>query len=470
LLLEGAFMPKPRILIVDDEQNARSALRTLLSEEGYDIAEAANGEEGLSRLQELAPDVVLADVRMPRGDGLSLLRKAKEIGSDATFVMMTAFASIEAAVEAMKAGAENYLVKPLNVGAVLVFLQKALDKRRLVQEAETLRDRVRERFRLEGMVGDAPELRAVYDVVRRAAPTKATVLVLGESGTGKELIAQALHELSPRNRDAFVKVSCAALSETLLESELFGHERGSFTGALGRKEGRFELANGGTLFLDEIGEISPTVQVKLLRALQTREFERVGGTQTIKVDVRVVAATNRDLLGEVKAGRFREDLFYRLNVVAVTLPPMRKRKADIPALVTHFIDKYGKSYGKKIEGLAPGTLNAMLSHDWPGNVRELENAIERAVVLCKGSQLTADDLPATLRGPRPTGGDVSGLIPGASLSEIEREAILRTLEIVGGSTTRAAEMLGISVRKIQYRLKDYAGGPSAGPDNAGGDA
>jgi two-component system NtrC family response regulator/two-component system response regulator HydG len=297
----------------------------------------------------------------------------------------------------------------------------------------------------------------VYSVVKQAAATKATVLILGESGTGKELVAQALHELSPRKDRPFVKVACAALSETLLESELFGHERGSFTGAVGRKEGRFELADGGTLFLDEIGEITPTVQVKLLRALQTREFERVGGTQSIKVDVRVVAATNRDLAAEVKAGRFREDLYYRLNVVAVTLPPLRRRRGDIPALAAHFIEKYGVAYGKDIKGLTPGTLNALLAHDWPGNVRELENAIERAVVLCKGSELTADDLPATLRGPRPAQRDAAGLIPGATLAEIEREAILRTLELLGGSTSRAAEMLGISVRKIQYRLKEYAG-------------
>jgi DNA-binding NtrC family response regulator len=463
-------MSKPRVLVVDDEQNARAALRTILSEEGYDVAEASDGEEGLRQIQDLSPDVVLADVRMPRMDGLTLLRKAKEAGFGATFVMMTAFASVEAAVEAMRCGAENYLVKPLDVKAVLVFLEKALEKRRLVQEAATLRDRVRDRYRIEGMVGDAPELRAVYDVVRQAAPTKATVLVLGESGTGKELIAQALHELSAGKNGPFVKVSCAALSETLLESELFGHERGSFTGAVGRKEGRFELANGGTLFLDEIGEIAHTVQVKLLRALQTKEFERVGGTQSIKVDVRLVAATNRDLGAEVKAGRFREDLFYRLNVVSVTLPPLRRRKGDIPALVTHFIEKYGKSYGKEIEGLAPGTLNALLSHDWPGNVRELENAIERAVVLAKGSQLTADDLPATLRGPRPAGRDARGLIPGASLQEIEREAILRTLELVEGSTTRAAEMLGISVRKIQYRLKEYAEGAPAVPEESAEEA
>src|SRR3954463_5898564 len=463
-------MGKQRVLVVDDEANARAALRTILSEEGYEISEAADGEEGLARIEEWSPDLVLADVRMPRMNGLALLRKAKETGAEASFIMMTAFASIETAVEAVKAGAENYLVKPLDVGAVLVFIAKALEKRQLVREAASLRERVRERFRLEGMVGESPELAAVYNVVRQAAPTKATVLILGEAGTGKELIAQALHELSPRKDKPFVKVSCAALSETLLESELFGHERGSFTGAVGRKEGRFELADGGTLFLDEIGEISPTVQVKLLRALQTREFERVGGTQTIKVDVRVVAATNRDLTAEVKAGRFREDLFYRLNVVAVTLPPLRRRKGDIPALVSHFVEKYAANYGKEVKGLAPGTLNALLAYDWPGNVRELENAIERAVVLCKSRELTADDLPPTLQGPRPAGRDAASLIPGATMAEIEREAILRTMELVGGSRAKAAEMLGISIRKIQYRLKEYSGEVPAGAGNHEPDA
>ena len=353
------------------------------------------------------------------------------------------------------------------MGAVLVFLEKALEKRRLQKESSSLRERVRERFRLKSLVGDSPELQAVFEVVQRAAPTKATVLVLGESGTGKELIAQALHEESPRRDKAFIKVSCAALSETLLESELFGHERGSFTGAQARREGRFELADGGTLFLDEIGEIAPTTQVKLLRVLQEREFERVGGTQTLKVDVRVVAATNRDLATEVKAGRFREDLFYRLNVVAVTLPPLRRRKSDIPALVSHFIEKYTVSYGKQVTGLAAGTLNALLAHDWPGNVRELENAIERAVVLSKSTEIGADDLPPTLRGPRPVQRDPGSLIPGATLWEIEREAILRTLELTDGSTSRAAEILGISVRKIQYRLKEYASGkkPAHGHDH-----
>ncbi len=447
---------RERVLIVDDEQNARDALRTLLVEEGYEVAEAADGEEALEALDHFAPAAVLSDMRMPKLDGRSLLKRAREMGSDAVFVMMTAYASIDVAVEAMRAGAENFLVKPLDVGAALMVLQKALEKRALLREAAGLRERVRERVRFKNIVGDAPELVAVFDVIKQAAPTKATVLLLGESGTGKELIAQALHEASDRKDKPFVKVACAALSESLLESELFGHEKGSFTGSIGRKEGRFELADGGTLFLDEIGEISPSVQVKLLRALQQREFERVGGTQTLKVDVRVVAATNRDLAAEAKAGRFREDLYYRLNVVAITLPPLRARKSDIPALVSHFLEKYATAYGKDVKGLAPGTLNAFLAHDWPGNIRELENAVERAVVLGKSSELTADDLPATLRGPRPLGQGAGSLIPGATLHAIEREAILRTLEMVQGSTIRAAQVLGISPRKIQYRLKEYA--------------
>ena len=370
--------------------------------------------------------------------------------------MMTAFASIETAVQAMKAGAEDYITKPLDVSAVLARLEKALEKVRLVKENQVLRERIREKYQFANIVGDSAELQAVFDVVKRAAPTRATVLILGESGTGKELIAQAIHEESPRAEKPFVKVNCAALSETLLESELFGHEKGSFTGAVGRREGRFELADGGTLFLDEIGDITPALQVKLLRVLQQREFERVGGTTTLKVDVRVVAATNKDLAVEVKSSRFREDLFYRLNVVTVTLPPLRKRKSDVPQLVAHFIEKYNELHGKVVKGLAPGTLNALLSYDWPGNVRELGNVVERAVVLARGSELTSDDLPPTLRGPRPRDRSPESLIPGATLYEIEREAILRTLEMVDGSTSRAADILGISVRKIQYRLKEYA--------------
>ena len=450
-------MSPQRILVVDDEDNARRAIATILNEEGYEVAEAANGAEALARIGEFSPAVVLTDVRMPQMDGLTLLKTAREQGSDATFVMMTAFASVETAVEAMKSGADNFLLKPLDADQVLVTLGKVLEKRSLRQEAEALRDQVRSRVRrFHDIIGESPQLQGIYDVIRRAAGTRATVLILGESGTGKELIAQALHQESPRKDKPFIRVHCAALSENLLESELFGHEKGSFTGALARKEGRFELADGGTLFLDEIGEISPAVQVKLLRVLQQREFERVGGTQTLKVDVRIVAATHRDLVAEVKAGRFREDLYYRLNVVSVTLPPLRDRKSDVPALVNHFLEKYSDSYGKQVRGLAPGTLQALLSHDWPGNIRELENAIERAVVLAQGQELTTDDLPPVLRGPRPHGTSTGALIPGATLAAIEREAILRTLEMVQGSTSRAAEVLGISVRKIQYRLKEYS--------------
>jgi two-component system NtrC family response regulator/two-component system response regulator HydG len=446
---------KRRILVIDDELNARDALKTILTEEGYEVFEAADGEAGLAALTEFHPDAVLCDVRMPKLDGLKVIERAKEEAPECVFIMMTAFASIETAVAAMKSGAEEYLTKPLDVGAVLAKLEKALEKRRLVRDNQLLRERLRERFQFSNIIGDSSELQSVFEVVKRAAPTRATVLILGDSGTGKELIAQILHEESTRRDKPFIKVNCAALTETLLESELFGHEKGSFTGAVGRREGRFELADGGTLFLDEIGDITPGLQVKLLRVLQQREFERVGGVTTIKVDVRVVAATNKDLAAEVKAGRIREDLFYRLNVVSVTLPPLRKRKSDIPALVTHFIEKYNQIHEKKVRGLAPGTLNALLAYDWPGNVRELGNVVERAVVLAQSSELTSDDLPPALCGPRPRERSADSLIPGASLHEIEREAILRTLEMVDGSTSRAAEVLGISVRKIQYRLKEY---------------
>jgi len=463
---------RPRVLVVDDEPNARAALRTLLVDEGFDVAEANDGEEGLEQLETFAPAAVLTDIRMPKLDGIGFLKKARQAGSDAVFVVMTAFGTIDSAVEAMREGAESYLLKPLDMGAVLAVLNKALEKRSLRLETANLRARVRERYHFDKIVGDSSRLQAVFEVIKQAAPTRATILVLGESGTGKELVAQAIHEESPRRDRPFVKVNCAALTETLLESELFGHDKGSFTGAVARREGRFELANGGTLFLDEIGEISPGMQVKLLRVLQQREFERVGGTQTIRVDVRIVAATNRDLAAEVEAGRFREDLFYRLNVVAMTLPPLRERREDIPALVNHFLSKFCDTYGKTIDGLLPGTLNALLAYSWPGNVRELENVIERAVVLAKGRQLTTDDLPAVFLGPRPApprqnGAPAAPLIPGATLYDIEREAILRTLESVSGSTARAAEVLGISARKIQYRLREYATGKrSRGDDSA----
>ncbi|MFL5458847.1 MAG: sigma-54-dependent transcriptional regulator, partial [Myxococcales bacterium] len=461
-------MAKQRILVVDDEANARAALRTILSEEGYEISEAADGEEGLARIEEWSPDLVLADVRMPRMNGLALLRKAKETGAEASFIMMTAFASIETAVEAVKAGAENYLVKPLDVSAVLVFIAKALEKRQLVREAASLRERVRERFRLEGMVGESPELAAVYNVVRQAAPTKATVLILGESGTGKELIAQALHELSPRKDKPFVKVSCAALSETLLESELFGHERGSFTGAVGRKEGRFELADGGTLFLDEIGEISPSIQTKLLRVLQEKELQRVGGEETLKVDVRVVAATNRDLKTEVQKGRFREDLFYRLHIVPLSIPPLRERPEDIPALARHFVLRFAARMNRAASGISEPAMRALQRYPWPGNVRELENAVEQSLVFSEGPELAEEDLPAFLRGPaaHKTAGALPVVQGDRSLPEIledlERQLIQRAYDRTGGVKTETARALGIKTSALYYKLEKYGIGVIAG--------
>ncbi|HEY0093469.1 MAG TPA: sigma-54 dependent transcriptional regulator, partial [Archangium sp.] len=398
-------MSAQRILVVDDEANARRAIATILGEEGYEVAEAANGEEALARLAEFSPAVVLTDVRMPKMDGLTFLQKAREQGADATFIVMTAFASVETAVEAMRAGAENYLVKPLDANAVLVVLGKALEKRALKRETENLREQVRQRARFHNIIGDSSQLQAVYDMVKRAATTKATVLILGESGTGKELIAQAIHHESQRRDKPFVKVHCAALSEGLLESELFGHEKGAFTGAVGRKEGRFELADGGTLFLDEIGEISPSVQVKLLRVLQQREFERVGGTQTLKVDVRIVAATNRDLVKMVAEGKFREDLYYRIKVVELVLPPLRERGGeDIERLTRHFIAASAKRHRLPMPRLSPSALERLKRYRWPGNVRELENCIESAVVLSEGEILEEHlPLPSAERVAAPSG-------------------------------------------------------------------
>ena len=446
-----------RILVVDDEVNARTALGDMLRGEGFTVEIAADAFKALGKVEAFAPHVVITDLHMPGMDGVDLLKKLR-VGEEAPAVlMMTAFADVETAVNAMRAGAVDYLVKPVNFDELLVVLDRVLEHVRLERETRELRARVRSRVAPENIIGAAPAMQAVFEVIDQVAPSKATVLITGESGTGKELVANALHQRSPRASKPFIKLHCAALAESLLESELFGHEKGSFTGAMTRKDGRFSLADGGTLFLDEIGDISPTIQVKLLRFLQEHEFERVGGTQTIKVDVRVIAATNKDLTAEVKAGRFREDLYYRLHVVTIDMPALRVRKTDIPVLAKFFLDRYAKENAKEIAGFTSPTLDLLTSYDWPGNVRELENAIERAAVLAKGPYVDPSQLPANIRPVLGTPG--APMIPGSTMAELERFAILKTLEACGGSTSKAAKMLEISTRTIQYRLHQYNDAP-----------
>ena len=448
-----------RILVVDDEVSARTALADLLRDEGYDVETAADAFKALGKVEAFAPRVVITDLQMPGMDGIELMKSVRSGDDPAAVIVMTAFADVETAVRAMHAGAADYLTKPLNFDELLVVVKRVISTQELVTEARELRQRVRDRVAPSNIVGAASPMQRVFEIIDQVAPSKATVLITGESGTGKELVANAIHQRSPRANGPFIKLHCAALAESLLESELFGHEKGSFTGAMVRKDGRFSMADGGTLFLDEIGEISPAIQVKLLRFLQEHEFERVGGTQTIKVDVRIIAATNRNLLDEIAKGRFREDLYYRLNVVSLEMPALRERRSDIPELVKFFIDRYAKDNGKTIAGCAPEALERLMNYNWPGNVRELENAIERAVVLSSSPQIETKHLPAAIKPmPAPSGLPV---IPGATMAEVERYTIVETLKATGGSTSRAAEILGISARTIQYRLHDYNAAPKS---------
>jgi Nif-specific regulatory protein len=456
-----------RILIVDDDASSRTELAELLHDDGYAVETAADGFKALPKLDEFAPDVVLTDLHMPGMNGLELMRRARERDPECVVIVMTAYAAVETAISALKQGAADYLTKPINVEELLVVLERALERKRLRAEAAQLRERLGKRHRIENMVGNSAQMQKVYETILQVAPSRASVLITGESGTGKELIAAAIHQHSPRSSGPFVKLHCAALAETLLESELFGHEKGSFTGAVSRRDGRFQQAHGGTLFLDEIGEISPSIQVKLLRFLQEHEFQRVGGNQTIKVDVRVIAATNRDLVKNIKEGRFREDLYYRLNVVSIDVPPLRERPADIPLLAMYFLHRYADENGKQLTGFSDEALARLSRYSWPGNVRELENAIERAVIVARGSEIRAEDLSPliTAAGASAAGAGGSGSaeggppqIPGATMAELERYAILKTLEYTGGSTSKASEILGISIRKIQYRLHEYQTG------------
>lgn len=443
-----------RILVVDDEANARSALAELLEDAGYMVSTAADGQAGLVQLDQFDPDVVLTDLKMPGMDGLSLIEHGRPIAPHATFIVMTAFATIDTAVQAIKLGADSYLTKPLELDAVLAIVERGLERALLSREAAQLRERIDDLFCFDNILGEHPSMQRLMKNVAQVARSRATVLIHGETGTGKELIATAIHQNSKRKDKPFVRLNCASLSETLLESELFGHERGSFTGAVGRREGRFKQADGGTLFLDEVGEIPPSVQIKLLRFLQEREFERVGGNETLKVDVRVVAATNRDLKQRVEEGRFREDLYYRLKVVQLDVPPLRVRRSDIPLLAQTFVRKYALENDSDVNGFTQAALQHLMIYPWPGNVRELENAIERAVVMSDGDLIDIDDLPTSAHATLDNG-SVLALIPGITMSELERMAILRTLDAVDGSTARASDILGVSQRKIQYRVKEW---------------
>jgi two-component system response regulator HydG len=446
-------MKKARILVVDDEPSARSGLAKLLGQEDYEVDTAADGLLALDLVAERTPALIITDLKMPNMDGMELIAKVREQNPEIPIIVATAFGDVSSAVQAMRAGAADYLTKPIDFDALLLLVERTLQRSELAAEAENLRRQLRTRDHegLEGLIGTSPAMQRVYSMARQVAPARASVLITGESGTGKGELARAIHALSPRARAPFVALHCSALAESLLESELFGHEKGAFTGADRRRVGRFEQANGGTLFLDEIGEIPAATQVKLLRVLQEKTFERVGGNEPVRVDIRLIAATNKDLAAEVRERRFREDLYYRLNVVHIEMPPLRLRGQDAATLAEHFLRKFARENQRQIHGLSRATRAKISAHRWPGNVRELENAMERAVVFSTGDTVEADALPFdaapdTLDGVR---------IPGSTLAEIEKHAIMATLEAAEGSTARAAEILDISVRTIQYRLHEY---------------
>ena len=445
--------PRSTILVVDDEKNIREGLAEALGAEGYRVVTAADGDEGLGLVEAGGVDLVITDLKMPRLSGGELLRRVAGRYPGLPVIVLTGHGTIEDAVQAMRSGAFDFLTKPVNLDHLSLLAKRALETRELARKNRELEDEIELQRRSSSILGSSGGMRKVMDLVRRVAPTRASVLVTGESGVGKELVADALHNLSPRRDGPLVKVHCAALAESLLESELFGHEKGAFTGAAARKRGRFELADGGTLFLDEIGEINQTVQIKILRVLQERRFERVGGEETVEVDVRIVAATNRDLAKEVAEGRFREDLYYRLNVVNIPVPPLRERRDDIPLLAMAFLREFAEENGKAVEGLDARARQALYAHSWPGNVRELRNCVESAVVMSRGSTIGLDDLPPSLRAG---GGERDIRVPaGSSLAQAEAILIRETLLAQGGNKSRTAESLGIGRKTLYQKIEEY---------------
>lgn len=452
------------ILIADDEKNIREGLAAAMKLEGYQAVPVENGREALKRISKGDIDCVITDLRMPEVSGEQVLQHVTAENPGVPVIVLTGHGSIDAAVEAMRNGAYDFLTKPLNLDELTMIVKRALQGREMALQNRRLKEELESRKSLGSMIGKSSEMQKIFDRIRRVASSKATVLVTGESGVGKELIANAIHQLSDRKDKPLIKVNCAALSESLLESELFGHEKGAFTGAVARKRGRFELADGGTIFLDEIGEINQNVQIKILRVLQERQFERVGGEETLNVDVRVIAATNKNLEQEIEEGRFREDLYYRLNVVSINVPPLRERKDDIPLMISAFLEEFAAANGKNIVGIDNRARSALYNYDWPGNIRQLKNCMESAVVMCAGSKITLDDLPPTIS--RTSSEDAIVVPAGIPMAEAEKIIILKNLALNRGNKTKTADILGIGRKTLHRKLDDWgeSGDESAGED------
>jgi DNA-binding NtrC family response regulator len=442
-----------RILVVDDEEQMRDLLAKVLERKGYQVSVCGDGTEALALLEMEPADLVVTDVRMPGLNGIEALRAIKELNPDIVVIIMTAFGSIDQAVQAVKDGAYDYINKPFKIEEMLLTIEKALDERRLRHEVSTLRQELRTRYHFESLIGKSRAMQEVFSLIEQVAGSRSTVMIYGKSGTGKELVAKAVHYNSPRSTKAFIAVNCAAIPAELLESELFGHEKGAFTGAIATKVGKFELATGGTLFLDEVGSMRLDLQAKILRALQEREVERVGGTRTIKIDVRVIAATNRDLKKAVEEGVFREDLYYRLNVVPITLPDLKDRQEDIPLLANHFVQKFAQESNPNIREVAKEAMAILMSHSWPGNVRELENVIERAVTLGRGPAIQPGDLPPHLVGV--TNPLERAQAKESTLEDLERDYIAMILRRTKGHQIRAASILGIDRRTLYRKIRRY---------------
>lgn len=446
-----------KILIIDDDQGMQFFLGELLRKKGYQIEVATSAETALSKVEKDSFSLILLDVRLPGMSGVDAIRRLRELEPQAPIIIMTAYGTKETALQALQQGAYDFFTKPIMVDELLCVLRRALEKRQLQLEIAALEERLKKRYEFENIIGSSGPMQEVFALVRKVAATDSSVIIYGESGTGKELIAQAIHANSPRGNKSFVKLNCVAIPEGLLESELFGHEKGAFTGAVTQKIGKFELANEGTIFLDEIGDMTLATQSKILRVLQEREFERVGGTKTIKIDVRIIAATNKDLKKAVEDKQFREDLYFRLNVVPIQLPPLRERKEDIPPLVEHFLKEASLKVKKEIKGISKDALEVLMEYNWPGNVRELENCIERAAVITEGEFIAKESLPLYLTGPeeaRPISQE-AGISLDESLAAMEKKLILEALSQAGGIQVKAARLLGITERSLWHRIKKF---------------